>query len=200
MGRTSDAKERLLRVAFELIWEQSYGSVSVDNICARAKVKKGSFYYFFPSKSDLAIAAYEEHWQQSRPCYDRIFSPLVPPLQRIENYCQNVYEKQRDKYAKTGCVLGCPFGCLGAELSTQDEKIRAKSQEMFDRHCKYFENTLRDAHKENLIESNDFADKSQAIFCFIMGMLLQAKVKNDPEVLRHLSCHIMQMIGAAVPA
>ncbi len=79
MGRTSNAKERLLQVAFDLIWRQSYGSVSVDDICDRAKVKKGSFYYFFPSKSDLAVAAYEEHWQQSQPKYDRTFSPLVPP-------------------------------------------------------------------------------------------------------------------------
>src|ERR1700733_3630713 len=142
MGRTSNAKERLLQVAFDLIWEQSYGAVSVDDICVRAKVKKGSFYYFFPSKSDLAVAAYEEHWQQSRPNYDRIFSPLVPPLERIENYCLGIYEKQREKHEKTGCVLGCPFASLGAELSTQDEKIRAKSQEMFVRSCKYIENTL----------------------------------------------------------
>ena len=49
MGRTSNAKERLLQVAFDLIWQQSYGSVSVDHICKRANVKKGSFYYFFPS-------------------------------------------------------------------------------------------------------------------------------------------------------
>ena len=56
MGRTSDAKEKLLHVAFDLIWQHSYGSVSVDDICERADVKKGSFYYFFPSKSDLAVA------------------------------------------------------------------------------------------------------------------------------------------------
>ncbi len=48
MGRTSVAKEKLLQVAFDLIWQQSYGSVSVDDICERAKVKKGSFYHFFP--------------------------------------------------------------------------------------------------------------------------------------------------------
>src|SRR5271165_2514696 len=79
MGRTSDAKEKLLQVAFDLIWQQSYGAVSVDDICVRAKVKKGSFYHFFPSKSDLAVAAYEEHWQAIRPRYDGLFSPLVPP-------------------------------------------------------------------------------------------------------------------------
>jgi len=200
MGRTSDAKERLLQVAFELIWQQSYGSVSVDHICQRAKVKKGSFYYFFPSKSDLAVAAYEEHWQRNQSNYDRIFSPLVPPLERLENYCEHVYERQREKHQKTGCVLGCPFASLGAELSTQDEKIRAKSMEMFERLCKYIENTLQDACNQGLIEKTNFVAKSHAIFCLIMGTLLQAKVKNDPEVLRHLAPNILQMIGVAVPA
>ena len=200
MGRTSNAKERLLQVAFDLIWEQSYGSVSVDDICVRAKVKKGSFYYFFPSKSDLAVAAYEEHWQQKRPSYDQTFSPQVPPLERIENFCQHIYESQKEKKAKTGRVLGCPFASVGCELSTQDEKIRVKAQEMFDRFCLYLETTLRDAHREGLIEKCDFVAKSQAIYSFTMGMLLQAKVKNDPETLRDLAPTIMQMIGAAVPA
>jgi TetR/AcrR family transcriptional repressor of nem operon len=199
MGRTSDAKEKLLRVAFELIWQQSYGSVSVDDICERAKVKKGSFYYFFPSKSDLAVAAYEEQWQTSRPRYDRLFSPLVPPLERIDNYCQGIYENQKEAQRRTGRVLGCPFASVGCELSTQDEKIRHKSQEMFDRMCKYLENTLRDAHKEELIGEQDFPTKARTIFSLITGMLLQAKVKNDSEILRDLSPTILQMIGAPAP-
>lgn len=44
MGRTSDAKERLLAAALDLIWERSYGSVTIDAICEKAGVKKGSFY------------------------------------------------------------------------------------------------------------------------------------------------------------
>jgi len=200
MGRTSDAKERLLQVAFELIWRQSYGAVSVDDICAQAKVKKGSFYYFFPSKSDLAVAACEEHWQRSQPKYDRMFSPLVPPLERLEQYCRSVYEGQKEQYEKSGRVLGCPFASVGSELSTQDERIRDKSRQMFERTSTYFETTLRDAHREGLIEPQDFAAKSRALFCFILGMLLQAKVRNDPEVLRDLNPTVLQMIGVAVPA
>ena len=197
MGRTSNARERLLQVAFDLIWQQSYGSVSVDDICQRAKVNKGSFYHFFPSKSDLAVAAYEEHWQQSQPHYDRIFSPMVPPLERLENYCRRIYENQREKQQKTGRVLGCPFASVGCELSTQDEKIRQKAQEMFDRMCRYIETALRDAHKEGLIAADDFTARSQAIFCFVIGRLLQAKVKNDTEVLRDLAPNIFQMLGAS---
>jgi TetR/AcrR family transcriptional repressor of nem operon len=196
MGRCSDAKQRLLQVAFELIWQQSYGAVSVEDICERAGVKKGSFYYFFPSKSELAVAAYEEHWRERRPAYDAIFSSMVPPLERIENYCTAIYERQKEMKVKTGRVLGCPFASVGSELSTQDEKIRQKSQEMFERMCKYIENALVDASQEGLIQKQDFATRAREIVCFALGMMLQAKVKNDPEVLHDLSCAVLRMIGA----
>ncbi len=199
MAENTDPRERLLQVAFELIWQQSYGSVSVENICSRADVKKGSFYYFFPSKSDLAVAAYEEHWQQRRPVYDRAFSPLIPPLERIENYCNFIYEGQKEKLKKTGRVLGCPFSSVACELSTQDEKIRQKSQEIFERGCKYIENALTDAQKDGLIEKYDTVKKARAISSLIIGMLLSAKVKNDVEVLRDLAPCVMQLVGVPLP-
>ena len=33
MGRTSDANERLMDAALDLIWEESYGAVTIDDIC-----------------------------------------------------------------------------------------------------------------------------------------------------------------------
>jgi len=71
MGRTSDANERLMDAALDLIWEESYGAITIDDICKRADVKKGSFYYFFSSKSELAVAALERMWQEvSKPKMD----------------------------------------------------------------------------------------------------------------------------------
>ena len=55
MKKTCETKEKLLQVGFDLIWDSSYGSVSVDDICTRAGIHKGSFYYFFPSKADLVV-------------------------------------------------------------------------------------------------------------------------------------------------
>lgn len=66
MKPEGETKKKLLKVAMELIWEQSYGSVGVEDICKRAGVTKGSFYFAFPSKSDLACAAFEESWQLKR--------------------------------------------------------------------------------------------------------------------------------------
>ena len=59
-------KERLTDAAMDLIWHNSYGTTSVDAICERAGAKKGSFYYFFKSKSELAAAALEADWNKKK--------------------------------------------------------------------------------------------------------------------------------------
>src|SRR6266853_4281780 len=86
MGRVSDAKERLMEAVLELIWTGSFGTTTIDHICEKAGVKKGSFYYFFDSKADLALTAIEGEWKIRRTELDSIFSPTVPPLERIRNY------------------------------------------------------------------------------------------------------------------
>ena len=86
MGRTSDANERLMNAALDLIWEESYGTVTIDDICKRAEVKKGSFYYFFASKAELAVAALEKMWLTDwKPSLDERFSPSLDPVTRLLN-------------------------------------------------------------------------------------------------------------------
>src|SRR5881628_2526530 len=108
MGRVSDAKERLMNAVGELIWTGSYGSTTIDQICEKAGVKKGSFYYFFDSKADLAVAALEADWEKKRPQLDSVFSPTVPPLQRLKKYCEYGYCLQAEVKSQCGRVLGCP--------------------------------------------------------------------------------------------
>ena len=81
-------KRRLMDAVSELIWSGSYGSTTIDHICERAGVKKGSFYYFFDSKSELAAEAIEPSWQERRAELDAIFSPMIPPLERLRKYCE----------------------------------------------------------------------------------------------------------------
>ncbi len=109
MGRRTDAKERLLQATIDLVWSHSYGSVGVEQICERAGVKKGSFYHFFPSKVQLVAAALDHHWQCVRPDIDRIFSPSVPPLQRLADYLEFAYQRLATQKERFGQVLGCPY-------------------------------------------------------------------------------------------
>jgi TetR/AcrR family transcriptional repressor of nem operon len=196
MGRTSDAKEKLLDVAFELIWDNSYGGVSVDQICERAGVNKGSFYHFFGTKADLAVAAYQEHWRQKQPEMDRLFSAQSPPLERLSKWCDFVYTSQKEKSLKYGHVCGCPYSSIGAELATQDDKIRLKVEELMERGTKYVESAIADAKREGTVTASDPKAAARQVYSYVLGTVLSAKIQNNVEVLKNIEPTVMAIIGA----
>ena len=195
MKPESDTKQKLLTVAVDLIWESSYGSVSVDDICTKAGVNKGSFYHAFKSKSDLAVAAFERHWETKRPLLDQIFSSQVPPFQRLEQYCQAIIKDQKEKYESFGKMLGCPFCSVGSELSTQDEKIRQKAEQITLRFRKYLESLIRDLADEGLIEVQDVSVLAEEIISYVTGVLVQAKIENSIKPVERLQQGVMRHLG-----
>jgi TetR/AcrR family transcriptional repressor of nem operon len=199
MGRTSDAREKLLSVAFDLIHESSYGSVSVEQICHRAKVNKGSFYYFFKTKTDLVVAAYEEHWRLKEPNYERIFSRRNPPLKRLLLWCDYVRKTQKQRHQKYHRVCGCPYTSVGGELATQDKKVRLETQALIDRLVKYLSGAIADAIKDGSASAGDPETKAMLVHAFVVGLLLRAKIYNDLKILRHLEAGLFALIGAEIP-
>jgi TetR/AcrR family transcriptional repressor of nem operon len=195
MGRVSNAKERLMEAVGELIWTGSYGSTTIDQICEKAGVKKGSFYYFFDSKADLAVAAVEEEWSRKRPELDALFSPTIPPLERLRRYCEFSYQFQAQICKKYGCVLGCPLFSVGAEVSTQENRLQKKIQDILEYKRKYLETAIRDAHAAGLIHAPDAASKSQILFAYYQGLATQARIQNKLDVLRDAIHGTYELLG-----
>ncbi len=187
MGRTSDADQRLMDAALALMWEESYGSVTIDDICQRANVKKGSFYYFFKSKAELAVAALEKLWTDEwKPYLDACFSPSVDPLVRLKTYFEGIYARQVETKARYGKVLGCPVCTVGSEISTQEVDVSATIRDIMARKQRYYQSALRDAVAQGAIEPCDPVQESLALFALLEGLVSQARIMNDPEVLRKL--------------
>jgi TetR/AcrR family transcriptional repressor of nem operon len=194
--RFCDSKLRLLQTAHQLIWRQSYGSVGVDQICEQSGVKKGSFYHFFRSKSELTVAAYEFHWEQVRLVLDRIFSTQISPMGRLEAYFAHIRRNQTEHLEKNGRVLGCPFASLGNELSTQDEAIRLMAQQISVRKRDYLESTLSDAMEAGDLPMQDPKLLAQELHFFIVGLIQEAKISNDLAVLDRIESGAYRIIGA----
>jgi TetR/AcrR family transcriptional repressor of nem operon len=195
MGRVSDAKEKLLEAMLELIWTGSYGGTTIDHICDKAGVKRGSFYYFFESKTDLAIASLDALSQKKRAELDAVFSPTVPPLERLRNFCEGSYRKQVQMQEKYGRVLGCPHFSLGAEVCMEEQKLRLKIQEILERFARYFETAIRDAHSAGLIKAPDAAAKARMLRAYFEGLMTQARIQNDVEVLREMPDGMFAILG-----
>jgi TetR/AcrR family transcriptional repressor of nem operon len=195
MGRISDAKVRLMDAVLELLWTGSYGSTTIDQICEKAEVKKGSFYYFFKSKSELAEEAFSVSWKSKQAELDGIFSPMVPPLDRIRKYCEFSYKIQQEMKQKYGRVLGCPQFALGAEVCTLEDGLQKKIQQILDYKRRYIESAVRDAHAAGVINAPDPAAKARMILAYYEGLLTQARIQNNVDVLRETVGGIFAMLG-----
>jgi len=196
MGRTSDARQRLMDAAHELIWEYSYGAVTIDAICERAGVKKGSFYHFFDSKSDLAVTAINAWWDERKVVIDEIFRPEVAPLDRLRGYLDFISRRQVAAYEASGQVLGCPLFTLGAEIATQDEKIRLLICSLLDCLMACVERAIADGQASGEIEGRDAKAKAHVFLAYYEGVLTRARIENNPAPFHRLSIDALEVIGA----
>jgi TetR/AcrR family transcriptional repressor of nem operon len=178
-----------------VMWTGSYGSTTVDLICEKARVKKGSLYYFFESKAELATAALECDWQARRGQIDALFSAATPPSERIRRFCEHVYRKQAALKNECGCVLGCYLYALGADICTGEQQVRSKVREILAYHRKYMEIAIRDADAEHLINAANVAEKARMVQAYYEGLPMQARIQNDAEVLRELPCGVFAILG-----
>lgn len=195
MGRSSEAREKLMDAVLELIWHGSFGSTTIDQICEKSGVRKGSFYHFFESKSDLATAALEASWAERRADLDALFSPTLPPLERLHQFCETAYQRQVALRAECGCVLGCPLFTLGAEICNQEVRLLGKIKEIFQNYHQYLESAIRDAQREGSIPMADPAAKARMLFAYFEGLMTQARILNDPRVLREMSSGMLDILG-----
>jgi TetR/AcrR family transcriptional repressor of nem operon len=195
VGRTSDARERLVEAATSLIWRSSCNAVSVDAICEEAGVKKGSFYHFFASKDALVVAALDAHWEKRRPVLDGIFSPSLPPLERLRRYLSHSFERQTAIRERYGRVLGCFHNSVGTECIQSAPMIAAKVQEVISMHRRYLETTLRDAQAAGVVRRGDAAADAKTLYAYVAGTIAQARIHDDPEILRNLPATGFALLG-----
>lgn len=201
MKAVKGTKDRLIETAVELIWQNSYGSVSVDEICKTADVKKGSFYHFFPSKADLAVAAMERYYLDSKPLFDEIFSSSKTPVERFEKLVEVILTRQKEIAKKYGHVCGCPFASLGSEMAGQEEVIREKIQSTIGKYkTKYYEQTIQEMVEKGILpKGTNVQLKTQEVYSYILGQVMLARIQNDIKPLNQsLRNGLFNILGVAM--
>src|SRR5437588_558763 len=74
----SPARERLLDAAQRLMLARGFAATSVDEICAAAKLTKGSFFHYFESKGRPCSAGFIRPSGRGRALHRRVRGGLDP--------------------------------------------------------------------------------------------------------------------------
>ncbi|MGW3093046.1 TetR/AcrR family transcriptional regulator [Streptomyces sp. NPDC001102] len=198
MGRTSDAKQKILGAARSLIEGRGYSALGVAEICKAAGVPKGSFYYFFESKEALALAVVDEHWAAQKRDWTRALSGEAEPLRRLRRLFEETEAGQRAVQQGCGTVSGCLFGNLTLELSNQTEAVRARLQEIFEAQTDMVEAVIAEARERGDVTTADPRGAARAVVAQLEGQVMFAKLYNDTGRLSLLWDNCRALLGAAV--
>ena len=144
-------------------------------------MKKGSFYYFFPSKQALALEMLDGMWATEdagvlTPAYD----DGLPPLRRIARHAELRHAVSVREQAAWGGVLGCPFGALATEVGGEDAVMRDKLAVVLGRIGSRIESALAAAVLAGDLPPLDAGSAADALLAQLVGAGTLAAARNDP--------------------
>ncbi len=198
--QTLPTRDRLIEAAATLMRRQSYSTVSVDDICRAADVKKGTFYHHFPSKIELALATFDHIWAEGRAEFVACVNDTTrSPIDRLARFAEGIVECHRDTFRREGKVYGCPLCNAGSEMGAQDEQIRQKMALIFEDAVALFADLVAEMPAHQNSTRPQCIETARAMMCFMMGVEYQAKVANNPEVIaRDLLPGLVRLIDSPV--
>ena len=196
MGRTNDAKDRILEQAGRLFHERGFRGVGIGDICSAAAVNKGSFYHFFPSKQQLALDVIDAYWHDARSFVEETLLADRPPLERLADYCERLHTSHVARCTEHGKQRGCPLANFGIEMSTQDIRLRERVLSAFESQIGYFEHLVREAKQRDEVAADvDPRAAAEAFIAFLQGKIMLSKLRDDPEALKNLLPEAKRLLG-----
>ena len=182
-----DTRSDIIKVGMELISTHGYSATGIGTVLQLAKVPKGSFYHYFPSKEAFGLAVIDRFAEG----YERFVcaflqEPDVSPLQRLRNYLEAV--AQAVGLEEDGCVRGCLIGNLGQELAAQNETFRLRLEKIFGDWLGLLAVTLDQARDaEEVAADLDSQCMAGVLLSGLQGALLRSKVQRSAQPIRELT-------------
>ncbi len=178
----NETRATIIRIGTDLIGRQGFNATGIDAILREAGVPKGSFYYYFRSKEEFGLAVIDHFAERYDQRLDTFLNDEeVTPLNRI----RNLLESGLARLEQNQCTRGCLIGNLGQELADQNERFRARLEEIFSSWKERYAACLRKAQGAGeLAPEFDPGVVAGFILSGWEGAVLRAKVMKSPQPLR----------------
>jgi len=170
------AKQKLLDAALTVIREKGYTATTVDDLCTKAGVAKGSFFHHFKDKEALAIAA-ADYWSEMTGGFFAAadYHKHSDPLDRVLGYIDLRKQILTGRIADFACLIGTMI----QEVYETHPAIRDACEASITEHAAKIETDIAAAMKQHNI-SADWTARSLALHTQVVlqGAFILAKAKD----------------------
>ena len=171
-----DSKERLLAAAKALVLANGYAGTTVDSICEKAGLTKGSFYHFFKSKEELGLAVLEWSMRKGGEILSEgSHAKVADPVERAFAFLRHVEHSSKELWAN-----GCLLGTFSLELADTNERMQKTVSRMFSEVVDLFAARFAPVVEQGsgMPSAIDLANQYLAI---LEGSIILAKAHRDPS-------------------
>ena len=174
------ARQKLLDAAVAVIREKGYVATTVDELCARAGVAKGSFFHHFDDKQALAVEA-ARYWSETTGAFfaGAPYHAHEDPLERVLGYIDFRRSILKGEVAEFTCLVGT----MVQEVYDSHPAIRDACDASIGGHAQTIEADIADAMRRRGIRSGwtaqSLALHTQAV---LQGAFILAKAKGGADI------------------
>ncbi|HKJ82322.1 MAG TPA: TetR/AcrR family transcriptional regulator [Ignavibacteriaceae bacterium] len=170
-----NVKDSLLNSAYSLFLGKGYHATTVDEICKKSGVSKGSFFYYFKSKEELGLEVLKWYYAYAANLImSGSFVNETNPLDRVFGLIDHTENISKQLWGN-----GCLLGSFVTDLTGTNERISAKVSNIFNEMteglAKIF---IVISEKNKSVTARELAEQYLLI---IEGGIILAKAKNDWE-------------------
>ncbi len=178
MAMASDAQERLVSAALQLMLRQGYSATGIDSICRKAGLSKGAFYHSFQSKEEVALAALESFYRQGLGALQAIEVGDVPPAERLPVFVERLADR-----AEVLWEHGCLIGGLATEMSLASDELQRQVAQRFDELAAFVE-PLAQPYAAAIPTGASALPIAEDLLAFLEGTVVLARGHRNPRLLR----------------
>ena len=173
---------------------RGFTATTVDQICAAAKLTKGSFFHYFKTKDDFGQALLGYYWiSGQRLLQSAPFNELHDPLERLHGYLDLFVSVARD----SGVEKSCLFGNVSQEVAPTNARLRRSCSQGFARWAAQIASQLDEAKRARPpavdFDSRTLAEHFVAIY---EGSLILVKATGDAQVLEDNIEHFRRYLSS----
>jgi TetR/AcrR family transcriptional repressor of nem operon len=191
------ARNRLLDAALHVIRAKGYAAATVDDVCARAGVTKGSFFHHFKSKDELALAAVQHFSDMAEGLFTTApYHQAADPLDRLLGYVDFRAAILVGELAEYTCLLGT----LAQETYDTHPHLRTAVEREFAVHIAGLLPDIAEARRRYAPDA-EWTPESLGYYIqsVLQGAFVFAKAKQGPGVARESLAHLRNYLTLLFP-
>ena len=183
MKKGEESRQRLIECAAELFLKNGYSATGISEILKQTGLPKGSFYFYFKSKDDLATAVTEY--------YQKILLEQFRSSSQgndWESFIEEIFDYLFGR--TTGQTFaGCPYAVMGMETALSKPAVAS----VFMEGLKKFEQIFQEVLLYSGLSPDHAKILSQRMLSIYQGYLLLGRISNNTFFLKNARKNMLEM-------